>query len=633
MKTIAVASPIIASDNMQSSVMGMDAQGMNTATYFLRDKIYSDKIGAVVREYACNALDEHKKYSIDREVDIGIRMHDQAYEFYCRDYAKGLSEDGVRNIFGMYFRSTKSTTNESIGGFGIGSKAGHCYGDTFFVTSYHDGIKATYTCMLGGGDNGVPVGHIYKVDEQPTTETGLEVSLPLQNNDVYAFRKAINSFVTYSSGRICSYSSPNDPIRPLESVLQKTIDGINFRLVKVEDSNTADVHIQMGGVTYDYTYVDLSGYCVKHGHRLIADLPIGSMSIPISRESFEKTASNKKMLEKLQKILQDWCIEDTKQFKDKNILQLMQDMIAGLGSETYVGEVFSVGKSTLYKSVWPLVGQISHINKEEIALEKRNGKPVLLLIPSQSISSRYWRDKISVYCGKFDKNYYIAQESAFNRVDANEIAEHLFVQNLRKFPFPKIARDTQTYAMYGPNSDIGRFNALDFHNYAIQRFDLPKVESIDEAKKQMPELIKKVDLGELRYLTLANRNSGKRDRDVYYYANSDKILDQLEKIGWLRYNSAAYKSAVTEKTERAEKKYELQSKLSTCKLNFALLNPATLDRLEKDVRHLDKFYKIINGISTEKTLRGKLWRRLAGSYYSHENKLSRQELRSLLRMK
>lgn len=631
MKTIAVASPIIASDNMQSSVMGMDAQGMNTATYFLRDKIYSDKIGAVVREYACNALDEHKKYGIDREVDIGIRMHDQAYEFYCRDYAKGLSEDGVRNIFGMYFRSTKSTTNESIGGFGIGSKAGHCYGDTFFVTSYHDGIKATYTCMLGGGDNGVPVGHIYKVDEQPTTETGLEVSLPLQNNDVYAFRKAINSFVTYSSGRICSYSSPNDPIRPLESVLQKTIDGINFRLVKVEDSNTADVHIQMGGVTYDYTYVDLSGYCVKHGHRLIADLPIGSMSIPISRESFEKTASNKKMLEKLQKILQDWCTEDTKQFKDKNILQLMQDMIAGLGSETYVGEVFSVGKSTLYKSVWPLVGRTVRL-KDQHVVETKNGKPIMLLIPAQSISSRYWRDKINNYCNQFEKSYYLAPEDTFNRVDANEVNEHFFVQNLRKFPFPKARRDTQIYMMYGPNSDIGRFNALDFHNHAIQKFDLPKAESVDEAKKQMSELIKKVSSHELKYVTLANRNLGKRD-GVYYYANSDKILVQLEQMGWLRYKSTAHTSVLNEKREQDEKNYQIQSKLSTCKLSFAFLNPSTLDRLQKNVRYLEKFYNIINQFYSEQTLRGKLWRKLSGSYCSTENKLSRQELRSLLRMK
>ena len=77
-------------------------------------------------------------------------MHSKNNEvvFYVRDYAKGLDESGVRNIFGMYFRSTKSTSNDSVGGFGVGSKAGHCYNDTFFVTSFFEGKKTTYTCML-----------------------------------------------------------------------------------------------------------------------------------------------------------------------------------------------------------------------------------------------------------------------------------------------------------------------------------------------------------------------------------------------------------------------------------------------------------------------------------------------------
>jgi DNA topoisomerase VI subunit B len=139
MKTAVIASPIIASNNMDASVMGMDAQGMDLATFFMRDKIYSNKIRAVVREYACNAIDEHKKFGIERPVDIGLRYEGQETVFFCRDYAKGLDENGVRNIFGMYFRSTKSTSNDAIGGFGVGSKAGHCYNDTFFVVSHFRG--------------------------------------------------------------------------------------------------------------------------------------------------------------------------------------------------------------------------------------------------------------------------------------------------------------------------------------------------------------------------------------------------------------------------------------------------------------------------------------------------------------
>ena len=106
MKTATKQTPVIASEELTGSLMGMDAKGMDMATYFFRDKIYSDKIMAVVREYVCNAIDEHKKFGIDKPVEYGIKDG----KFFVRDFANGLSEDGVRKIFGMYFRSAPSQT-------------------------------------------------------------------------------------------------------------------------------------------------------------------------------------------------------------------------------------------------------------------------------------------------------------------------------------------------------------------------------------------------------------------------------------------------------------------------------------------------------------------------------------------
>jgi DNA topoisomerase VI subunit B len=196
MEIKSIASPLIASNELNGSVMGMDEKGMVIAQMFLRDKIYSDKIKAVVREYACNAIDEHSKHNISSDVKISLlKDEDHSYRFAVRDFGKGLSESDVRNVFGMYFRSTKSKSNDSIGGFGIGSKAGHCYSDTFFVTSYFNGIKSTYTCMLGGGDTGVPIGHIYKIDECPTSESGIEISLKVEDHDHNRFNKEIPKYL------------------------------------------------------------------------------------------------------------------------------------------------------------------------------------------------------------------------------------------------------------------------------------------------------------------------------------------------------------------------------------------------------------------------------------------------------
>ena len=87
MKIQALANPLVTSNNMTSSTMGMDAAGADMATFYLRDKIYSDKILAVVREYVCNALDEHKKHNISVPVEFGTRNNGDSatYEFFVRE--------------------------------------------------------------------------------------------------------------------------------------------------------------------------------------------------------------------------------------------------------------------------------------------------------------------------------------------------------------------------------------------------------------------------------------------------------------------------------------------------------------------------------------------------------------------
>ena len=106
MKIGITTSPTVASETLEKSTMGMSAKGMDIAAYFLRDKIYNDKVLACVREYICNAVDEHKKYNIERPVVVKIDTIKSAKTWSVRDYAKGLDEQGIRNIFGMYFEST-----------------------------------------------------------------------------------------------------------------------------------------------------------------------------------------------------------------------------------------------------------------------------------------------------------------------------------------------------------------------------------------------------------------------------------------------------------------------------------------------------------------------------------------------
>jgi len=199
MKTGILTTKTIASDDIKDnkSIMGMSNKGMEMASYFLRDRIYTDKTLAVIREYICNAQDEHVKHKIKEAVNVSLKSVNNQWVWAVRDYAKGLNDHDVRNVFGMYFESTKTNENDSIGGFGVGSKAGHAYSDTFYITSYHNGIKTSYICTLGAGNGGIPVGEIYEISQEPTTEQGIEISLEVKSLDVYDFSQKTNKFVSF----------------------------------------------------------------------------------------------------------------------------------------------------------------------------------------------------------------------------------------------------------------------------------------------------------------------------------------------------------------------------------------------------------------------------------------------------
>lgn len=138
----------------------------------LRDKIYTDKPKAALMETVCNAIDEHKKYNVQRPVDIIITSNN----VIVRDYAKGLDEHGVMRVFFQYMNSTKSDNDTDIGGYGIGAKAPSSYTNTWYVTSYHGSKKTTYMSVLDGD-----VGKTYKMLEQPcpADDTGICVSIPI----------------------------------------------------------------------------------------------------------------------------------------------------------------------------------------------------------------------------------------------------------------------------------------------------------------------------------------------------------------------------------------------------------------------------------------------------------------------
>lgn len=616
------------------------------ATYYLRDKIYSDKILAVVREYICNALDEHKKHNIDRAVEVGIRDEDGSNIFFVRDFAKGLSEDDIRNVFGMYFRSTKSGNNEQIGGFGIGSKAAHSYTDTFYVKSYHNGVCALYACALGGGGTGVPVGHILKVSESPTEETGLEVYLEIKTaSDMSRFRGKSEFFVKFCSANIVFdiFSGRVEPLKPVSRIEK---DGFVFRFFEREASYYMhnDIYATMGNVVYKSTFSNqvLKNPILKEKHILFIDMPIGAMSLPISRENFEDTTSNNRVLANMEKALREIAKEDIDSIKPMSLEELIKDR----DSVFLHGENFSVYKKNVYADVYPFVTGIS-TSGAGTDFEKLKGKPLCAIVKSRKALT-YWRDKFETLANKNGKKYYLVYADSLKGCDMSKINEVFEMRNVKSsvFGWPKTTGSRVDLSMNAAFSieirDGGYYrthhlNALEVYNYICTMVTgYPQtVNTIEEAKENMSKITFD-SLEKLNHFSIKKANS--TSGCVTTVTRGSTMHKNLISLGFLDADSQEYKDKYKQISELENEKFKARQNIDNLKkkfLSFDLSN-SLVERARRNIKFAKKANCVFEKIADEISIRGKIIKTMndsSGYYYSSKPNLSRQELRTILRLK
>ena len=158
----------------------------NSAKAFsiLSSGLYANKIKAIIREYSCNAYDAHVEAGkADLPFDVHLPNSLEPW-FAVRDYGVGLDHQQVENIFTTYFESTKTETDDLIGGLGLGSKSAFSYTDNFAVTAVKNGRKGIYTAFIA--ENGVP--SIALMHEEESDEpNGVEIKFSV--NEGWDFRK------------------------------------------------------------------------------------------------------------------------------------------------------------------------------------------------------------------------------------------------------------------------------------------------------------------------------------------------------------------------------------------------------------------------------------------------------------
>jgi hypothetical protein len=256
----------------------------------LIDGLYENKIQSIVREIWSNALDGHVQGGNPERPFEVVFPSLFSPVFSVRDYGSSLSHEDIMGLYCTVFSSTKEDTNDAVGKFGLGSKSPFAYTDTFSVTAVLDGEKRYYSALIA--ESGVP--QIHFMGSEPTDEErGIEVSFPIENNDVRAFRNAAHRVSHGFDVKPVVKANDDDDATEFTGwpELEVLTEGTGWKLLSgaIEDYTTR-AYARMGCVLYPINVEaipDLSNdeKRLLSQSTMIIDFEIGELEMSASRES------------------------------------------------------------------------------------------------------------------------------------------------------------------------------------------------------------------------------------------------------------------------------------------------------------------------------------------------------------
>jgi hypothetical protein len=260
----------------------------------LSDGMYSDKIRAVIREVSCNALDAHTKVGNTAPIQVNLPTM-LSPEFMVKDYGPGLSHEAVMELYTTYGHSDKGSSNELIGGLGLGSKSPFAYTDQFVIESRYQGKLRIYSCYKD--EEGMMQIALLATNETDEAN-GLTIKVSVKHSDISTFKDKAQVVYKFF------------PIKPKINLTmlfeeEALMKGDGWSLFSHSSSgyrNSYSAHVQMGAVAYPIESSNFEEGVLTETNRsvinnnFILQLPIGSVQIAASREALSYTKATQKVI-------------------------------------------------------------------------------------------------------------------------------------------------------------------------------------------------------------------------------------------------------------------------------------------------------------------------------------------------
>lgn len=267
----------------------------------LSSGLYKEKVLAIVRELSCNAYDAHIAAGRpDRPFDVHLPNTLEPF-FSVRDYGPSLGPTQIGPVYTTYFESTKTESNELIGGLGLGSKSPFCYVDSFTVIARFEGMRRTYTCFFDETDT---PSLLLMNEEVSDEESGLEVKLPVNPAQFFEFRvKAEGIYRNFPTAP--NVVGNGDYSLDLSDIM---LYGKGYRL---RDERSRKANALMGVVAYPIDPYAVTGLKPDQlrflqGTALDIDFGIGVLDITAGREelSYDQRTQNA-IIARTQEVMDD----------------------------------------------------------------------------------------------------------------------------------------------------------------------------------------------------------------------------------------------------------------------------------------------------------------------------------------
>lgn len=311
--------------------------------------VYTDSIGATIREYTANAIDSHREAGQTLPVIVKAPTAlDPTLSII--DKGIGMSFYDLCTTFISYGHSTKDKNNNAVGGFGIGTKVAYSQWDLFIYETVKDGRK---NILQASKENGIykftfPLLEENEVQELfnrnsikngsenvlqnteeianvgiPTNEpNGVTVKIPVTDIspfDVLKFRKVLEGF----SEKEVEVKNIDKFFRIPDSYIEFENGYIHPSFFEKEEPlkiNTQAINkIVIGGIAYpaiDRQTLD------KFYNYLCVKIPIGSVKFPVNREIIEND-SNKVNITAYYKA-ENELIKEASQYATKKYQELIK---------------------------------------------------------------------------------------------------------------------------------------------------------------------------------------------------------------------------------------------------------------------------------------------------------------------